>query len=79
MGKLSSFWKALCFSRECSHCFLDESVVFYVEQVAFAVAVRTTETNYWAASFADGFGGFALFSFIRFFEEHVHNFYCGIV
>jgi hypothetical protein len=61
------------------HSFLYEFAVFYVEQVAFAVAVGATESAYQFASFADGFGDFALVSFVPFFIEHFDDFYCVAV
>jgi hypothetical protein len=61
------------------HSFFQKSVIFYVKQVAFAVAVRAAETVYWFAVCADGFGGFAFFSFRGFFEEHFKNFYGAAV
>jgi len=60
------------------HSFLQKSVVFYVEQVAFAFAVGAAETVYWFGFFADGFGGFAFFCFFGFFEKDFGDF-CGVV
>ena len=60
------------------HSFLQKIVVFYVEQVAFAVAVGAAEAACWFAFCADGFGGFAFFWFRGFFEEYFKDF-CGVV
>ena len=61
------------------HCFLHEFVVFYVEQVAFAVAVGAAETRYWFIFSAEAFSGFALFRFRSFFIEYFDDFGCGVV
>ena len=61
------------------HSFLQKSVIFHVEQVAFAVAVRTAETAYRFAFFANDFGGLAFFWFVCFFEENFEDFCCGVV
>jgi hypothetical protein len=47
--------------------------------VAFAVAVRASETSNWCAVFADPRGGFAFFCFVPFFVEHFYDFCCVIV
>ena len=51
-------------------------MVFYVEQVASAVAVGAAETVDGFAFLAYGFGGVTFFGFVGLFVEHFDCFCC---